>query len=294
MPSTREIRRRIRSVKNTAQITRAMEMVAASRMRRAQQAVEASRPFAEHIRQMLSDLGRVALKGGGPRHPLLEDREVHNVAIVLITSDRGLAGAFNSNVIRTTVSFMRSEVSAPTKIIAVGRRGRDYMRRFGHEIVGELINIGDLPREDAILPAGRQVVEMFTKGEADQVYLAYNEYVSTLTNRPRLVRLIPVEPPEDTGADEGKRPFDYIYEPSAEELLNALLPRYIEVQLYQALLESKASEHSSRMVTMRNATDNANELADDLNLAYNKLRQATITKEIIEIASGAEALRQAR
>ena len=290
MASTREIRRRIRSVKNTAQITKAMEMVAASRMRRAQEAVTASRPFSEKIREVLAGLGAAAPTGEGVLHPLLERRPERNVELVLMTSDRGLAGAFNANVIRRAVEFILNETAAPVGVITAGRKGRDYMIRYGRNVISDFSELGDRPQLDAVTPIAHTVTDDFTSGRVDTVYLAYTEYVSTLNQQPRLVKLLPIEPPSEDEQEQTTRAVDYIYEPDPVQLLQALLPRYIEVQLYQALLETKASEHSSRMVAMRNATENANELVQDLTLTYNKVRQAAITTEILEVASGAAAM----
>ncbi len=291
MPSLRDIRRRIQSVKNTAQITRAMQMVAASRMRRAQEAVEHSRPFSEKIREVLADLSYATPAGEGALHPLLERREVRNADLVLMSSDRGLAGGFNANVIRLGSRFILDGAGAPVSVLSVGRKGRDYMVRYGRNVTADFSELGDQPQLDDVTPIARTVIDRFTSGEVDAVYLVYTEYVNTITQTPRRVQLLPIEPPSAEDQEEARsRGVDYIYEPDPRQLLQALLPRYVEVQIYQALLESKASEHSARMVAMRNATDNANEIVGDLSLTYNKARQATITREIIEIAGGAAAL----
>lgn len=290
MPSLRDLRTRIRSVKNISQITRAMQMVAASRMRRAQESVEASRPFSEKIHQVLAGVGDAAPTGEGPLHPLLERRDVHNMDLILITSDRGLAGGFNANALRLASNFVIKEAGAPVNVITMGRKGRDYMVRYGRNVIADFSDVGDAPDLDAVTPVARLVTDRFTAGETDAVYLVYTEYISTLNQTPRLEQLLPIEPPTEEEEREARRGPDYIYEPSPVLLLQALLPRYVEVRLYQALLESKASEHSSRMVAMRNATDAANDIVDDLSLTYNKARQAAITREIIEIASGAAAL----
>lgn len=267
-----------------------MQMVAASRMRRAQEAVEASRPFSEKIRQVLAHVGNAAPTGEGVMHPLLERRPERNVDLVLMTSDRGLAGGFNANVIRLASSFILNESEAPVRVVAVGRKGRDYMVRYGRDVTSDFSDVGDQPQLDAVTPVARTIQDDFTSGEVDAVYLAYTEYVNTITQTPHLVKLLPIEPPSDEEMEEAARGPDYIYEPDPRQLLQALLPRYVEVQLYQSLLESKASEHSARMVAMRNATENANEIMQDLTLTYNKARQASITREIIEIAGGAAAL----
>ena len=222
-------------------------------------------------------------------HPLLERREERNVDLVLMTSDRGLAGGFDANVIRMASSFILNEAGAPVRVISVGRKGRDYMVRYRRDVVADFSDVGDRPQLDAVTPIAHTVTEDFTSGRVDAVYLVYTEYVNTITQVPRRIKLLPIEPPTDEEMEEASRGPDYIFEPDPRQLLQALLPRYIEVQLYQALLESKASEHAARMVAMRNATDNANEIVQDLTLTYNKVRQATITREMIEVASGANA-----
>lgn len=291
MANTQAIRRRIRSVKNTAQITRAVQLVAASRMRRAQEAVEASRPFSEKIRQVLADIGNAGAGGEGVMHPLLERRDVRNAELVLMTSDRGLAGGLNANVIRLGSRYILDEAGVPVRVISVGRKGRDYMVRYGRNVVADYSDVGDRPDIGAISPVAHQVTEDFENGTVDAVYVAYTEYVSTISQRPRLVKVLPIEPPSEEEMDEAARTgVDYLFEPDPRQLLGALLPRYVEVQLYQALLESKASEFAARMIAMRNATDNANEIVQDLTLTYNKVRQANITREIIEVSSGAAAL----
>ncbi|MDQ3328521.1 MAG: ATP synthase F1 subunit gamma [Chloroflexota bacterium] len=290
MASLRDIRTRIRSVKNISQITRAMQMVAASRMRRAQESVAASRPFSEKIRQVLAGVGDAAPTGEGPLHPLLERREVQNIDLVLITSDRGLAGGFNANALRLASNFLLKDAGAPVNLLTLGRKGRDYMVRYGRNVIADFSELGDAPGLDAVTPVARTVTERFTAGETDAVYMVYTKYISTLNQTPRIEQLLPIEPPTEDEEREAQRGPDYIYEPSPVLLLQALLPRYVEVRLYQALLESKASEHSSRMVAMRNATDAANDIVDDLSLTYNKARQAAITREIIEIGRGAAAL----
>jgi F-type H+-transporting ATPase subunit gamma len=270
-----------------------MQMVAASRMRKAQDAVESSRPFSEKIREVLVDLGAAAPAGEGALHPLLERRPERTVAMVLMTSDRGLAGGFNTNVIRLATNYLLQDGDRPVRLYTLGRKGRDFMVRYGRDVVSDYSGLGDTPDLSAVTPVAREVIDGFTARDLDSVYLAYTEYVNTLNQTPRLVKLLPIEPPESDEADEarrGEQPTDYLFEPDPRQLLGALLPRYVEVQLYQALLESKASEHSARMVAMRNATDNAGEIVDGLTLEYNKARQASITTQIIEVAGGAAAL----
>lgn len=286
MASQREIKRRIRSIKNTAQITRAMQMVAASRMRRAQQQVAATRPYAENIRGIVSD---VAHRSGAESHPLLVQRDLAGAEIVTITPDRGLAGGLVTNLNRETSRLVRS-LEVPFRVVAVGRKGRDFAARSRMNLVAEFTGIGDHPGADVVGPVATQILEDYESGRCDVVYLVYSEFVSTLRQNPKRVQLLPVIAPEGQGVPEGTAPWNY--EPdNPQEVLSALLPRYIEFTLYQALLESKASEHSARMIAMSNATDNANDLVKDLTLLANKARQAEITKEISEISGAAEAIR---
>jgi F-type H+-transporting ATPase subunit gamma len=286
VPSTREIRRRIRSVRSTAQITKAMELVAAARMRRAQQRVLASRPYAERMRDMLADLSQIAAGGAESEYPLLASRPVQRAEVILITPDRGLCGSLPSNIMRRATRFMLDEANAATPMVTVGRKGRDFMRRYGREIAAEFIGIGDAPSFLDIAPISRVAMDDFIGGRVDAVYVVYSRFISTLQQRPEVLKVLPVEPP----AEASGRYSEFIFEPSPRQVLNYLLPRFVEVQIYQAILDSIASEQSARMVAMRNATDNANSLIKDLTLTYNKVRQANITKEILEIAGGAAAL----
>ena len=282
MANIRLIRRRIRSIQSTAKITKAMEMVATSKMRRAQERVLAGRAYAEKLHQVIADL---AAQPGGAAHPLLERREPDRIAIIHMTTDRGLCGGLNANMNRAAAAFILEQV-APTVLITVGRKGRDFMRRHGRELVAEFTGVSDRPTLLDTLPMSRIVIDDYTNGTVDAVYLAYTRFISTATQRPMLQQLLPVEPAkvEHTGEIE------YIYEPDARAVLAELLPRFVEMQVYHALLEAIASEQSARMVTMRNATDNANELVQDLTLMYNKARQEMITKELLDITGGAEAL----
>ncbi len=282
MANIRLIRRRIRSIQSTAKITKAMEMVATSKMRRAQERVLAGRAYAEKLHQVIADL---AAQPGGAAHPLLERREPDRIAIIHMTTDRGFCGGLNANMNRAAAAFILEQV-APTVLITVGRKGRDFMRRHGRELVAEFTGVSDRPTLLDTLPMSRIVIDDYTNGTVDAVYLAYTRFISTATQRPMLQQLLPVEPAkvEHTGEIE------YIYEPDARAVLAELLPRFVEMQVYHALLEAIASEQSARMVTMRNATDNANELVQDLTLMYNKARQEMITKELLDITGGAEAL----
>jgi F-type H+-transporting ATPase subunit gamma len=290
MANTREIRRRIRSAKNVSQITRAMEMVSASKMRKAQRNVLAARPYADRIRDVMSELmGRMV--SGSRRGTLLETRTpVRRVAVIAITPDRGLCGSLVSNILRRTARFMldQRQQGREAEIATIGKKGRDFAVRTQQSLVAEVIQIGDAPTLESILGIATNVISGFREGTYDEVYVIYSEFVNTLVQRPALKRLVPIEPPAETGGTQSR--VDYTYEPSQEEVLEELLPRYVEVQLYQALLESIASEHSARMIAMRNATDNAKELVRDLTLTFNKARQSNITNEVSEIATGAVAL----
>jgi F-type H+-transporting ATPase subunit gamma len=298
MPSTREIRRRIRSVGNMSQITRAMEMVSAAKMRKAQQRVTASRPYSEQLRQIISDL---ATQQPDPEQlaqfPLLQTRPVRTVELIVVTPDRGLTGALNTNILRRASRFILEETPpssggetgeerrAPVQVIAVGKKARDYFVRTRQNVVAEFIGIGDTTTLDAVRPIADIAIDDFTSGKVDAVYVVYSRFINTLVQRPEVMQILPVEPPP---AHEGYA--DYIFEPSPADVLNDLLPRYVEVQLYQAILEGIASEHSARMVAMRSASDNAKEIQQELTLSYNKARQAQITREVSEIAAGANAM----
>lgn len=290
MPSERDIRRRIRSIRNVSQITRAMEMVAASKMRRAQQRVQASRPYSERLRAMLANVAALAGAEAAQEFPLLRQRPVKRAELILVTGDRGLAGSLNSNIIRRATRFLVDEADASgfeTQVVAVGRKGRDFMRRFRREIVAEFIAIGDRPQISDISAIARIAVDDYVNERVDAVYLAFTRYVNTLTQRPELLKILPIEPPEET--DIG-RYGEFLFEPSPEAVLAEILPRFVEISIYQAVLESIASYYSAQMVAMRNATDNAKTVISDLQLSYNKARQSRITNEVAEISAGANAL----
>lgn len=288
MPSTRDIRRRIKSVKNLAQITRAMEMVSASRLRRAQRNVLATRPYADRILEVMSEL--TARSRGGGAGGLLDVRpNVKAIAVIVVTPDRGLAGSLVSNVLRRMSRFVLDEhqKGRTVDLIAIGKKGRDFAVRNKLPLVAELTKLGDFPSLENILGVATVGINGFRETNYDEVYVLYAEFVNTLVQRPRLKRLLPVEVPTDVPVT---RNTDFTYEPGQEEVLRALLPRFVEVQLYQSILEAIASEHSARMIAMRNATDNAKDLRRDLTLSLNKTRQANITKEVSEIAAGTAAL----
>jgi len=284
MPTIREIRRRIRSVQSTAKVTRAMEMVAASKMRRAQERTIAARPYAEEMRHVLADLA-AQRRYGEEIHPLLVKRPVNRIAIIHITPDRGLCGGLVASVNRSVASFIL-EQRVPATTVVIGRKGRDFMVRSGQEVRAEFTRLGDRPSIVDVLPIARIVIDDYTDGLIDEVYLSYTQFVTTMSQRPVLWRLLPIEP----AAIEPGQDVEYIYEPSPDEVLAQLLPRFVEMGLYHVILESIASEQSARMVAMSNATDNANEIIEDLTLTYNKARQEMITKELLDITGGAAAL----
>jgi F-type H+-transporting ATPase subunit gamma len=287
MATLRQIRRRIRTIENTAKITKAMELVAASKMRRAQASALASRPYAEKMRWVLANLAEtLPFQDPETLHPLLQRREVRTIEIILITPDRGLCGGLPSNLNRRVASFI-VERELPVRLVCMGRKGRDFFQRAGQPVVAEFVGLSDYPSYDDIVPSARVAIEDYISGQADEVYLVYALFVNTMVQRPEVFKLLPVEPPTEAASWA----VDYIYEPSREQVLAELLPRYVERQVYEAALEARASEQSARMVAMRSATENANEMIRELTLAYNKARQESITKEILELAGGAEALR---
>ncbi|HEU0002388.1 MAG TPA: ATP synthase F1 subunit gamma [Ktedonobacteraceae bacterium] len=296
MPSTRAIRGRIRSVKNIAQITRALQMVASSKMRRAQERVEQSRPYAEQLRALVSRLARVTGEDVGEL-ALLTQRPVRNIGYVLITPDRGMSGALASNINRRALTSAQeqqktfAEQGNPPGIeyVTVGRKGRDFVMRNQFHLAAEFTNYGDRPSLLDASAMAEVARDAFLKGEVDVVYLVYPKFVNTVTQQPTVVQLLPVQPPTDEDGS-GNENVEYIYEPDAASIFEALLPRYINIQVYQALLETLASFYSAQMVAMKNATDNAKDLLQDLNLTYNKARQASITTQILEVVAGAEAL----
>jgi F-type H+-transporting ATPase subunit gamma len=295
MPSLKDIRSRIGSVRNIAQITRAMEMVAASRMKRAQDSILAARPYADELEDTLR---RVAGAEGLTEEidPLLARRPVRRVAMIVITTDRGLAGSLNANATRAVLRWVTERASrtdgdgrVEIEAITVGRKGRDAIRRAGVPIAAHFPQLGDRPSFGDVVPIARLVTADFLAEKYDEIDIAYSTFVSTLAQKPQIDRLLPVERPE-MGEEHQRTNDEYLFEPSPEAVLSRLLPHYVAIGIYRAVLENNASEQSARMIAMRNSTENANELIDDLTLVYNKTRQATITREMIEIASGAEAL----
>jgi F-type H+-transporting ATPase subunit gamma len=277
----RDIRRRIRSVANMQQITKAMKMVAASKLRRAQEKVIASRPYAERLQAMLA---RLVASGGDLSHPLLDKRPVKNIGYVLVSSDKGLCGGFNANLIRVAREELAAEDGAARSLIVVGQKGLEFFRRRSVDIRAQFTGMGDSPDFASARRIAAQVTEFYKNGALDEVYVIYAAFVSVLNQTPTVVKLLPVEPAAESGAGE------YIIEPSPAVMLDLLLPGYIESRLFNALLESKASELGAKMTAMDSATENAKEMIDKLTLAMNRARQAAITTEITEIVGGAAAL----
>ena len=286
MPNLRTIRRRIRSCNNTAKITRAMQMIAATKMRRAQDQVLAARPYAEKIRQVLGELAAQQTVGDEFSHPLLQRRPVRKTLMVHFTPDRGLCGGMPGNMNRRAAQFVLDS-PVPAAIITVGKKGRDFMVLTGQDMVGVFTDLGDRPSLADILPIVRLMEQTYISGGVDQVVLGYTRFVNTLVQQPVMLQVLPVEP-EEIAATAGAG--EYIYEPDAAQVFGALLPRFLEMQVYHALLESIASEQSARMVAMRNATEAANDMVDALTLDMNKVRQESITNELLDIVGGAAAL----
>ena len=284
MASVRQIARRIRSVENTAKITKAMSMIAASKLRRTQDAATQGSSYADSMSEMVSNVMSQA-RDDELSQPLAEPREVTNVGLVLITPDRGLTGGLNSNVLRAVGDFVGLQ-SVPVKVVALGKKGIDFARRSGLELIGELSGISDRPTSSDTSPISKAIIDGFINGQVDSIHVAYAQFVNTTMQRPTVIQLAPVVTPEISNVDNQ----GYIFEPNANEVLTELLPRYIETLIHHAVLEASASEQSARMVAMNQATDNANEMVDDLTLLMNKLRQETITKELLDIVGGVAAI----
>ena len=286
MPSLIDLRRRIRTVKNTQQITKAMKVVSAAKLRRAQERVLAARPYAQIIRGMLVNVAQAAAEHqDGDAITLLARRPEKRIHFLVVTADRGLAGAFNSNVIRLAQKFIQDRRDAEVQLELIGRKGRDFFRKRHRHLSGEYTTLFQkAPNYQDALGIARKVIERFEKGETDAVYLAVNNFKSMMSSRLVVTRILPLELPEQ------QEQIDYIYEQPPEALLKSLLPRYIEAQVYRAMLESAAAEHAARMTAMEAASSNAADVIDSLTLKMNRVRQASITREIIEIVSGAAAL----
>ena len=289
MPTQLDIKRRIRSVKNTQQITRAMKFVAAARLRRAQERAFAARPYARAVSRLVHS---VALRVPQSTHTLLERREEKRILLLAVSGERGLCGAFNANVIRRTLEFAREHSAQNPSLIVLGRKIRDAMRKQRWKIIAEHVDVTGRPSLGAAEEISKDVISLYESGEIDAVYIVFNEFKSVLAQILRLEKLLPIEPDRVLAGEEAQEkskeePIDYLYEQPPGEILGHLLPRYVQVQIFRALAESAASEHAARMTAMDSATNNAGELIDKLTLYMNKVRQAAITKEIIEVVSGA-------
>lgn len=294
MATLRQIQRRIKSIQSTAKTTRAMSLVAGSKMRRAQQMALAHRSYADQLRWLLADVVE-SLKAaesedpsGEPLHPLLDQREIKTQGLLFLTPDRGLSGGLNTNLIRAAGAYVTNHPDL--KMISVGRKGHDFFRRTRTEIIGSFSRLGDYPSYEDVRPISRLVMDAYTSGEVDSVAIVYPRFINTVIQRPELQELLPATPPEDAEVSA----VDYIYEPDARTVLGHLLPRYVEIQVYRAVLELAASEQSARMVAMRNATDAAEEIIRELTLLRNKVRQEQITKELLDITGGVEAMTAAQ
>jgi F-type H+-transporting ATPase subunit gamma len=289
MATLRDIQRRIRSVQSTQKITRAMKLVAAAKLRRAQERIVAARPYANKMAELL---GNLVSGADGDGHPLLEQREGPRRQIVIITADRGLAGAFNSSIIRRAVELIRESSTAELTLVVVGRKARDFFRRRPHTIKRDMIGFWDRLAYSHACELADYFMQEYLDNEVDEVFLLYNEFRSVAFQRPVRVQLLPI-PRAETGAGEGTtEPVDYIYEPSADAILGELLPRHVRMQVYRALMESLAGEYGARMTAMEAATKNAKDMIEVLTIQYNKARQEKITKELLDIVGGAEALKQ--
>ena len=287
MATLRDIQRRIRSVQSTQKITRAMKLVAAAKLRRAQERILSARPYAGKMAELLGNL----VSGTDTGHPLMEQREGPRRQIVIITADRGLAGAFNTNVIRRAVELVRESSAAEVTLVVVGRKARDFFRRRATTIKRDMIGFWDRLAYNHAVELADYFMQQYLDSEVDEVVLLYNEFRSVTMQRPVRVQLLPI-PHGEVEAAEGAAPVDYIYEPSPEAILGDLLPRHVRMQVYRALMESLAGEYGARMTAMEAATKNAKEMIDVLTIQYNKARQEKITKELLDIVGGAEALKQ--
>ena len=283
----KEIRTKIKSIQNTRKITRAMEMVAASKMRKAQQRMSAARPYADKIRNVI---GHLAHAHPEYKHPFLQERaEIKRIGIIVVTTDRGLCGGLNANLLRGLLRQVRDwrKQNIELSYCTVGQKGLAFFNRLGGKIRSQVTHLGDVPRVEQLIGTVKVMLDAYTNGEIDRLYLVYNRFVSTMTQQPRTEQLLPLPPEEN---EELKHHWDYIYEPEAKEVLDALLTRYIESIVYRSVVENFACEMAARMVAMKSASDNAGNLIGDLKLVYNKARQAAITQELSEIVSGAAAV----
>jgi F-type H+-transporting ATPase subunit gamma len=288
MATLRDIRRRIRSVQSTQKITRAMKLVAAAKLRRAQERIISARPYANKMAELL---GNLVSGGDGASHPLLEQREGPRRQIVIVTADRGLAGAFNSNVLRRAVEFIRESNTTEVTLVVVGRKARDFFRRRPYTVKRDMLGFWDRLAYSHASELADYFMQQYRDGEVDEVHLLYNEFRSVALQRPVRQQLLPI-PRGAAGEGEAEAPVEYIYEPGPAAILDDLLPRHVRMQVYRALMESLAGEYGARMTAMEAATKNAKDMIDILSVQYNKARQEKITKELLDIVGGAEALKQ--
>ncbi|MEW6613070.1 F0F1 ATP synthase subunit gamma [Thermithiobacillus tepidarius DSM 3134] len=286
MAGSKEIRNQIRSIKNTQKITRAMEMVAASKMRRAQERMRAARPYAEKIRQVI---GHLAAAHPEYRHPFMEEREVKRAGFIIITSDKGLAGALNTNVLKAAVTEIRqlNDAGVEVDLAVIGNKGLGFFRRVGGRLVAELNGVGDAPHLSQLIGPVKVMLDAYAEGRIDRLYLIYAKFINTMSQRATVEQLLPIQA---ESMPERSAPWDYLYEPDPRPVLETLLTRYVESVVFQGMTEHAASEQSARMVAMKSASDNAKKLIGELQLVYNKARQAAITQEISEISAGAAAV----
>jgi F-type H+-transporting ATPase subunit gamma len=288
MPTLRDIRRRIRSVESTQKITKAMKLVAAAKLRRAQERILSARPYAAKMAELLSSLVR---RAEGEAHPLLVRRPPTRKRLVIVTADKGLCGAFNSNILRASLAFLREQGETSITLVVVGKKARDFYRRRPYQIKSEMLGFFDRLAYSHAQELAGGLMQEYLAGEVDEVHLMYNEFRSVAVQRVKRDQLLPIEPGEATEG-QGEAAGDYIYEPSPEAILAALLPRHVTTQVFRALMESVAGEYGARMTAMESASKNAKEMIDVLTIQYNKARQERITKELLDIVGGAEALRQ--
>lgn len=288
MAGAKEIRSKIASIKNTQKITRAMEMVAASKMRKTQERMRASKPYATKIYDVVKHIARATSEY---RHPFMTEREIKRVGIIVVTSDRGLCGGLNANLLRETIGTMRTwqQDGKEIDLCIVGRKGQAFFKRVGGNVLASVSNLGDTPKVKDLLGVVKVMLDAFYQGEIDALHVVYNEFVNTMTQTPKTRQLLPLPTAEEDSKTLGHH-WDYIYEPDAKELLDELLERYIELQVYQAVVENIACEQAAKMIAMKSATDNAGDLIKEFQLAYNKARQAAITQELAEIVGGAAAI----
>ena len=289
MAGAKEIKTKIASVQSTQKITKAMEMVATSKMRKTQDRMAASRPYSETIRNVISHVSKASV---GYKHPFLVEREVKKIGILVISTDRGMCGGLNVNLFKTTLNQIKNwkEQNISTDLGLIGSKGISFFRSFGFNIKGQLSGLGDKPALEELIGVANTMFDAYRNGEIDAVYIAYNKFVNTMSQKPVVQQLVPLPESKDDHLNERQQTWDYLYEPEPKVLLDSLLVRYLESQIYQAVVDNVASEQAARMVAMKAATDNAGNLINDLRLVYNKARQASITNELNEIVAGAAAI----